>query len=58
MVQVIVERRNYGRKPPVSIKCHILYSFEEGLILLCQSILETMSEYPYIYMAQLSLPSL
>ena len=33
--------RNYGGKSPVSIKYQNLYSFKEGLILLCQSILET-----------------
>ena len=36
-----LERRNYGGKSPVSIKYHNLHSFKEGLILLCQSILET-----------------
>ena len=36
-----LERRNYGRKWPVSIKYQNLHSFKEGLILLCQSILET-----------------
>ena len=36
-----LERRNYGRKSPVSIKYQNLHSFKEGLILLCQSILET-----------------
>ena len=35
-----LERRNYGRKWPVSIKYQNLYSFKEELILLCQSILE------------------
>ena len=35
-----LERRNYGRKLLVSIKCQNLHSFKEGLILLCQSILE------------------
>ena len=33
--------RNYGGKLPVSIKYQNLHSFKEGLILLCQSILET-----------------
>ena len=33
-------RRNYGRKSPVSIKHQSLHSFK-GMILLCQSILET-----------------
>ena len=36
-----LERRNYGGKCPVSIKYQNLNSFKEGLILLCQSILET-----------------
>ena len=36
-----LERRNYGGKLPVSIKYQNLHSFKEGLILLCQSILET-----------------
>ena len=36
-----LERRNYGRKSPVSIKYQNLHSFKEELILLCQSILET-----------------
>ena len=35
-----LERRNYGRKWPVSIKYQNLHSFKEQLILLCQSILE------------------
>ena len=35
-----LERRNYGGKVPVSIKYQNLHSFKEGLILLCQSILE------------------
>ena len=35
-----LERRNYGRKSPVSIKYQNLHTFKEGLILLCQSILE------------------
>ena len=33
--------RNYGGKSPVSIKYENLYSFKKGVILLCQSILET-----------------
>ena len=33
--------RRYGGKWPVSIKYQNLHSFKEGLILLCQSILET-----------------
>ena len=36
-----LERRNYGGKLPVSIKYQNLHSFKEGLILSCQSILET-----------------
>ena len=35
-----LERRNYGGKLPVSIKYQNLHTFKEGLILLCQSILE------------------
>ena len=42
MVLRKLERRNYGRKLPVSIKYQNLHSFKEGLILLCQSILETI----------------
>ena len=34
-------RSNYGEKSPVSIKYENLHSFKEGMILLCQSILET-----------------
>ena len=34
-------KRNYGGKLPVSIKYQNLYSFKEGMIHLCQSILET-----------------
>ena len=41
MVLRKLERRNHGRKSPVSIKYQNLRSFEEGLILLCQSILKT-----------------
>ena len=36
-----LERRNYGGKSLVSIKYQNLHSFKKGLILLCQSILET-----------------
>ena len=36
-----LERRNYGGKSLMSIKYQNLHSFKEGLILLCQSILET-----------------
>ena len=36
-----LERKNYGRNLPVSIKYQSLHTFKEGLILLCQSILET-----------------
>ena len=35
-----LERRNYGRKWPVSIKYQNIHSFKEGLIVLCQSIHE------------------
>ena len=34
-------RQNYGGKLTVSIKYQNLYSFKEGVILLCQSILKT-----------------
>ena len=37
----ILERKNYGGKLLVSIKYQSLHSFKKGLILLCQSILET-----------------
>ena len=37
-----LERRNYGGKLPVSIKYQNIHSFKEELILLCQSILETI----------------
>ena len=33
-------RNNYGGKSPVSIKYENLHSLKEGVILLCQSILE------------------
>ena len=36
-----LEKRNYGGKWPMSINYQNLYSFKEGLILLCQSIFET-----------------
>ena len=36
-----LERRNYGEKSPVSIKYQKLHSLKEGVILLCQSTLET-----------------
>ena len=42
-------RRNYAEKSPVSIKFHILHSFKEGVILLCQVSLKR-DEY-HIYMA-------
>ena len=41
MVLRKLERGNYGGKLPVSIKYQNLHTFEKGLILLCQSILET-----------------
>ena len=34
-------RSNYGKKSSVSIKYENLHSFKEGMILLCQTILET-----------------
>ena len=36
-----LERRNYGGKWLVRIKYQNLHSFKEGLILLCQGILQT-----------------
>ena len=41
MVLDILVIRNYGEKSQVSIKSHDHPSFKEGVILLCQSILET-----------------
>ena len=41
MVLHKLERRNYDGKSLMSIKYQNLHSFKEGLILLCQSILET-----------------
>ena len=41
MVPHRLVRRNYGAKLPVSIKYQNLHSFKEGMIHLCQSILET-----------------
>ena len=38
-----IVRRNYGRRSPVSIKYKNLNSFNKGVILLYQSILETRS---------------
>ena len=40
MALCVLVRRNYGEKSPLSIKYQNLHSFKEGLILLCQSILE------------------
>ena len=39
-MRALVRRINSG-KLPVSIQCHNLHSFKEGVILLCQSIFET-----------------
>ena len=41
MAQYKLVRRNYDGKLPVSIKYQNLRSFKEGMIHLCQSILET-----------------
>ena len=41
MVLQTLIKRNYGAELLVSIQYHNLYSFKEGVILLCQSILET-----------------
>ena len=40
-VMVILVTRNYGRKLLVRVKFHNLYSFKQGVIFLCQSVLET-----------------
>ena len=40
MVSHRLVRRGYGGKLPVSIKYQNLYSFKEGMIHLCHSILE------------------
>ena len=37
----LVRRNFYSGNPPVGIKYRNLHSFKEGMILLCQSILET-----------------
>ena len=39
---------NYGGLSPVSIKCHNLHSFNKGMILLCQSIIE-MRRISHLY---------
>ena len=36
-----IAMRNSGEKLPVSMHCHNLHCFEEGVILLCRRILET-----------------
>ena len=41
MVLHKLERRNYGEKWSMRINYQNLHSFKEGLIVLCQSILET-----------------
>ena len=41
MVLRKLKMRNYGGKSPVTIKYQNLHILKEGLILLCQSILET-----------------
>ena len=41
MMLRILETRNYGGKWPVSIKYQNIHTFKEGLMLLCQSTLET-----------------
>ena len=43
-----LERRNFCEKLPVSIKYQSLHTFKEGLILLCQSILE-MRRITHLY---------
>ena len=51
-------KKNYGGKSPVSIKCHNLHSLEEGVIRLCQNIIETRqtsySYSPVLFTAPLS----
>ena len=44
----ILVKRNYAGKLPVSIKCHNLHPFKEGVIFLCQSIIETR-QVSYLY---------
>ena len=41
MLLHILVVRNYGGKLPMSIKYQNLHAFKKGVILLCQSILET-----------------
>ena len=40
-----LERRNYDGKSPVSIKYENLHSFKEGVVLLCESVLEMRISY-------------
>ena len=57
MVPQRLVRRNYAGKLSVSIKYQNLQSFKEGMIHLCQSILETR-RIEATYMAHLPLQSL
>ena len=43
-------RRNHGGKTPASIKYQNLHAFEEGMILLSQSILETRRIFTYLHL--------
>ena len=51
-----LERRNYGGKSPVNIKYQNLRSFKEGLVLLCNSILETKKNNTLIWLSSLYNP--
>ena len=57
MVLRKLERRNYNEKWPVSVKYQNLHSFKEGLILLCQSILETRRVTHLYVLAHIAIPS-
>ena len=56
MVLCKLERRNYGGKSPASIKYQNLHTFKEGLIPLCQSILETRRITHLHYSAYFTIP--
>ena len=51
-----LERRNYGGKLLVSIKYQNLNTFKEGLIHLCQSILETRRKTHLCGLAHFTIP--
>ena len=46
-------RRNNSRKLPMSMQCHNLLSFKEGVILLCQSVLETTQRISHLFSSAL-----